>query len=244
MYDIHCHLIPGVDDGADNLSETIEMCLLAVKGGTRGIAATPHCNIPKLFSNYWNDTFNDKIREIRKELARRDIPLKIFTGQEIFLTGDVVGMLRRKELITINNSRYVLVELDPGEAASTAYQKLENLRAGGYVPIVAHPERYGFFTRHRDAEEMIKSMGCLLQLNKSSLRGSYGPAARTVALRLLDERMADIVASDSHGPYERTPYMDDAFAAIADVTSYRYAEYLFETNPGRVLRDEDILPYR
>ena len=243
MFDIHCHICFGSDDGAENLETAVEMVALACERGTVGIAATPHCNIPGSYANYWSSEMHDKIRRLRAELKAREIPVEIFTGQEIFCTSRTAALLTAGELITLNHSRYPLVEFDFYEYAESVYGKLKTLTAAGYVPVVAHPERYAFVAEEEDAVFKLKGLGCLLQVNKGSLDGRFGRDAFFVSRRILELHQADVVASDAHSPYMRTPDMLHTHELICEEFSYDYADLLLEKNPLRILQDRDTLVF-
>ena len=172
MYDIHCHIIPYVDDGSGSMIDSVEMASLAVKSGTKGLIATPHCNIPGVFENYWTKWFENKLQELNDELSRREIEIEIYPGQEIFSYNDVVAKLQNGDLITLNNSRYVLLEFDFETPESKAYTATQKLISCGYVPIVAHSERYGFIYENPLSILNFKKNGALIQINAHSLNGS------------------------------------------------------------------------
>lgn len=240
MYDLHCHILFGVDDGADSAEESVRMARIACEGGTKGIVATPHCNISAFDRNGWTSEFTKKIVMLNSTLAEFDIPLRIYPGQEIFCGDDVPQFLKSGNLITLNGSRYVLVEFDFGEYYDNACQKLEQIVAEGYVPIVAHPERYGFVQENSDAPYRLKNIGCLLQLNKGSIRGGFGRGAYLASNSILQLQLADFVASDAHGPFMRTPFLADAHETVSEIYSADYAELLFKINPRRVLKNQNI----
>lgn len=141
MYDIHCHIVYGVDDGAQSLEEAVRMVESASMSGTKGIVATPHTNVPGSYENYWNPELLDKIKELRNAVKESGADIQIFCGQEIFCTSQTVDLLKSGRAITLNNSKYPLLEFDFYEYADSVYMKLEKIIAEGYTPIVAHPER-------------------------------------------------------------------------------------------------------
>lgn len=240
MVDIHCHILPGVDDGSGNFNDSIEMAQMAAASGIEGIVATPHCNMPDLYENQWNTSLQALFNSLQKEIAARRIPVTLFPGQEIFLTSGFLKLIKEGKLIPINYSRYFLVELDPYENASIALRKLQQLLAEGCVPIVAHPERYRFVQKQADMVYCMKEMGCLLQINKGSLKGRFGREARKCAFEILRNRDAEFVASDGHSQYSRTPYLEDAYAIICENFSSDYADFLLKENPQKILKDEKI----
>ncbi len=240
MVDIHCHILPDMDDGSGNMSDSIEMAEVAFQSGTKSIIATPHCNIPGGYKNHWDDTAEEKLESLRHELKSRHIPVEIYKGQEVFLTSGAMELIKQNKLITLNDSRYILVEFDMRENASMAYNKLEQLVSEGYIPIVAHPERYGFVSEHIETIYKIKEIGCLIQINKGSLKGSFGHSALKAAARIIGTYQADFVASDAHSQFSRTPFLADVHEFLCEKFSMDYADILLKTNPRRVLNDERI----
>ncbi|MBQ8762677.1 MAG: hypothetical protein IJZ07_01060 [Clostridia bacterium] len=240
MYDLHCHILFGVDDGADSAEESVRMARIACDGGSRGIVATPHCNISEFERNEWTSEFTKKLIMLNSTLAELNIPLKIYPGQEIFCGDDVPQLLKSGKFLTINGSRYVLVEFDFGEYSENVYSKLSRIISEGYVPIVAHPERYGFVQENSDAPYRMKNMGCLLQINKGSVKGGFGRGAFLAAKEMLDAQLVDFAASDGHGPFMRTPFLADAHELISENHSADYADLIFKINPKRVLKNKNI----
>lgn len=240
MVDIHCHILPGFDDGSDNLEESLRMARLAVEGGTTAVITTPHCNIPDSFQNYFGKTYADIFNAFKAKLKEENIPLKIFPGHEIFASGNIVDLIKKKRLLTLCKSDYPLVEFDFTEQADSVYSKLKMLIAEGLVPIVAHPERYAFVAEDETAPFRLKTMGCLLQINKGSIKGGFGKTAHDIAHKMLRDELADFIASDAHSPYMRTPYLADAFEIISDIHSEEYADLLLNVNPSLVLQNKKI----
>ena len=240
LVDIHCHILPGVDDGSGSFSDSIEMAQLAASSGIRGIVATPHCNMPDVFQNHWTWKLQGVLDQLQKELRTRNIPVSLFPGQEIFLASGFLDLIKQGKLISMNHSRYLLVEFKPHENASIALRKLQQIVAEGYVPIVAHPERYGFVQEYADMVYQMKELGCLMQINKGSLKGRFGRAARKCALNILENYDADFIASDGHSQYSRTPYLEDAYEIVCERVSSDYADFLLRTNPRKVLKNERI----
>ncbi len=240
MLDIHCHILYGVDDGADNLEESVKMAKLAFQSGVDSIVATPHSNVPNSYQNLWSKELSDKLTQLRQRLVQDEIPLKIYSGNEIFATGNFLDFINQGRLLTINGSAYPLVEFDFYEHSAVVYSKLGQMRAQGLVPIVAHPERYGFVSDQNDAIDRIKAMGCLVQVNKGSIKGSFGREAYFIAHGILSRQKADFVASDAHSPYMRTPDMADIHEIISEAYSEDYANLLLYENPHLVVNNKKI----
>ncbi len=240
MIDIHCHILHGLDDGSDNIEESVRMARLAVEGGTRAIIVTPHSNIPQSYKNHCDKVYVTAYRDLKARLEKENIPLKILPGHEIFADGDFISLIKDKKLLTLNNSVYPLVEFGFTENSASVYEKVQMLTAEGLTPIVAHPERYAFVAEDVFAPFRLKNMGCLLQINKGSLKGSFGREAYYAAMAIIENELADFVASDAHSPYMRTPYLADAYDIVSEIRSEKYAELLLTENPIRVLQNKKI----
>lgn len=240
MYDIHCHIIPYVDDGSGGIVDSVEMASLAANSDVKAIIATPHCNIPGVFENYWTDESEQKIQTLNTEFSKRGIDITIYPGQEIFSYGDVLSKIRKGDLITLNKSRYALVEFDFKTTESESCAAVQELASCGYVPIVAHPERYGFVFENPLSLLDLKKDGALIQLNAHSIIGGFGRYPKIVSEYILENELADFVASDAHSQYTRTPDMSDAHEVVCGRYSYAYADLLFVENPLKVIKNIEI----
>lgn len=243
MIDIHCHILSGVDDGSYCLSESVEMARVAVESGTTDIIATPHTNAPGIDLNAWDDSFDAALSELNSALEKDRIPLKIHPGSEIYFTPGVLQMLKTGEAMTLNRSRYFLIEFDFYSREQTILDQCEMAASSGLVPVVAHPERYAAVQEDVQTAYRMKRMGCLLQLNSGSLFGAFGRGAQTAANEMLGDTLADFIASDAHSPYMRSPFIADAHEMVSDVYSIDYSDLLFSWNPGLVLADKEIVSY-
>lgn len=240
MIDIHCHILPGFDDGADNMEESLRMARIAAGGGTKAMIVTPHSNVPNSYQNFLDKFYVDTFKELKSKIKENNIPINIYPGHEIFATDDLVEPIKRKRLLTLCNSDYPLVEFGFRERSESVYRKLQILVAEGLTPIVAHPERYAFVAENGSAPLMLKKIGCLLQVNKGSLKNKFGDNAYAIAQALIIREVADFVASDAHSPYMRTPYLADAHEIVSELHSVQYADLLLNINPEKVLKNEKI----
>ena len=241
MNDIHCHILYGLDDGAVSIEEALEMARIARTGGTKRIIATPHSNVTGSYRNVWCEEFSDMIGRLNTRLRERDVDVEIYPGQEIFCGEGFLNLLLGGELITLNNSKYPLVEFDFYEHSSSVYLKLKKLVSEGYVPVVAHPERYAFAFENSASVLELKNYGALIQLNAQSIIGGFGRYPKLVSEYILKNELADFVASDAHSPYMRTPYLADAHSIISDITSVDYADRVLNVNPSKILKNEKII---
>lgn len=243
MVDIHSHILPGVDDGADVMTEALDMARLAVSGGTKAMAVTPHCNIPYMYDNYSGGRLEDKFGEFKKEITAAGIPLRVYLGAEVFVTDEVTELLRKGKLNTLNDSRYMLVEFSFGEEPEYIEEMLGRILAEGVVPVVAHPERYYATFAYPEMIYNWIRMGCRIQINKGSLLGRFGREVEVVARVLLGHRLVHCIASDAHASWRRTPYLADVKEYVTDLYNSEYADILLKYNPHRIIMDKDILAY-
>lgn len=240
MIDIHCHILPGLDDGAFSIDESRLMAEDAFEYGTRSIVCTPH------IGPYSTEELVTAFIELKEVLKAHRIPIDIYLGQEVYLTENYIKQIRdivNGFPITINATSYVLVEFDPSAHSRILRNAVEYLTSEGFRPIIAHPERYNAITEDVYLAHTLKDYGAFLQLNKGSLRGAFGPAAMRTALYLLDEQLADFVASDAHSPYERTTKLRDVHAFISEQYSIDYADHLMLVNPQNILSDNTIYSF-
>lgn len=240
MYDLHCHILPGLDDGADGLEEAVEMAALAAREGTDGIAATPHTNILHGYRNYWDERLLDMLNRLQDRLDALGIPLRLYAGQEINLTDDVLPLLREGRLITLNRSRYLLTEFSFRDTPAHMKELLTPLLDAGYIPVIAHPERYACIQEEWRNCLLFKELGCAVQINKGSVTGSFGPAAARAAHRILGAGLCDLVASDGHSVYRRRPELRSVHEWLSANFSIAYADHLTKTNPCRILNDAGL----
>lgn len=240
MFDIHCHILPCVDDGSGSMIDSVEMAELAVRSGTCGIIATPHCNVPGAFENLWSAEFDAKVKELNDILLKRNIPVTVYPGQEIFAYGDIIERIKNNELITLNNSGYLLVEFDFSASEREMFKYIQSITTEGYVPIVAHPERYFLFGETPETVRGIRSAGALVQVNSSSITGNFGYYPERAASYFLANQLADFVASDAHSQYSRTPDLFRVHEIICENYSYEYADLLLDENPLKVINNKEI----
>ena len=236
MIDLHCHILPGLDDGAQNLEDSLQMAALAASHGIRRIVATPHC----ITGSAREVTQN--VAMLRQLLEETHIPLQIYPGMEIFGTFDTARLLRQQKLLTLNGSRYPLIEFDFGTDGEEETEVLRQVIAAGYVPVVAHPERYRCVCQMPQIVNQWKQMGCLFQINRGSLLGRYGLAAREMGMELVHRGFATVVATDAHSPAVRTPRARDVYQLLRDAISPLAAEVLMKHNPEKILLDKTLPP--
>ena len=143
MIDLHCHILPGVDDGSPDAEISLSMARHAAESGVTAIAVTPHCNLPGFRRNYRGPDYRRQLNDLRELLTQENIPLRLYSGAEVFADpSNIRTLIEQHELITLGGSRYLLVEFDFGLPGSVLLRTLEAIAQRGLVPVVAHPERY------------------------------------------------------------------------------------------------------
>ena len=241
MIDIHAHILPGLDDGAPDIDTALAMAEIAVESGVTTIVATPHCNMPGRFKNYWSFQLQREFELFQQALQTSGIALSIYPGMEVFGTPDTPDLLRAGKLTTLGESRYLLIEFPFYGYAQQATEILDALISMRYRPVVAHPERYRYIQLNPELLNLWVRMGCLIQLNKGSILGRFGRSVQTLALSMLDRNFAVAVASDAHSDMVRTTWMRDVWDFLCEAYSETAARLLLEDNPQRILKNVDIL---
>lgn len=203
LKDIHCHILSGIDDGSSSARESIEILKLAVEEGVSDIILTPHYIYG---SKYACNNKEKKIRfEVLQELVEtRKLPIHLYLGNEILLCDNILELLENGECMTLNHSRYVLVELPMNNELLNVKNIFFELINHEYIPILAHPERYHYISEDSTFFEDLRDMGVLLQGNYKSLLGKYTKGAEKRLKKLLQKGMITFLASDTHHaePYD------------------------------------------
>ena len=220
LVDIHCHILPNLDDGPDDWRESLAMARLAVADGVSTIIATPHQMGGDVVSAR---KIRERTEHLRQYLAQHGVPLEIVPGAEVRISPDLVGLLESGEVLTLaEQGRYLLLEL-PAEVYMPLERPLEDLRRVGITAILAHPERNaGILAHPRVARELVEA-GCLLQVTANSLFGAFGRDVQKITERLLSSGLIHFVASDAHGSKSRRPMMRRAFERVRDLAGYQTA---------------------
>ena len=240
MIDIHAHILPGLDDGARDISDTLEMAELAVSSGVKAIVATPHCNVPGMFRNFFANEYIRIYESAVRVLREEGIPLELYPGMEVFGTYDLPDLLVEKKIMPINQSRYVLIEFGFDEDPDFMTNVLRRVRDVGAKPVVAHVERYEAIQDNPEIIYKWRRSGYQIQVNKGSFMGRFGVKAEKVSYRLLNHDMITVIASDAHGSTRRTPYMMDAYAELSTLYPQEKLRRLFSENPRRICSNRPI----
>jgi protein-tyrosine phosphatase len=236
VIDLHCHLLPGVDDGADDLSTSLKMARSAVAQGVTVVACTPHI-LPGVYHNFGPD-IRAATQHLQDALTREGIPLKLVPGADVHMAPNFVARLRSGELLTLADSRYLLVE-PPHHVAPPAIEEFFfNLVTAGYVPILTHPERLSWVRSRYDTIKKLVAAGAWMQVTAGSFTGAFGRNALYLAERLLDEGCVHLIASDAHDAERRPPDLASGREAVTKRVGAEEAKHLVYTRPMGILRDQ------
>lgn len=242
MYDLHCHLLPGIDDGSASLDVSLEMARLAVADGIQVTACTPHI-YPGLYENDAQGIAR-AIEDLRRALAEEDIPLQLVMGADVHLDPSLVDGLRGGRIPTLNGSRYFLFEPPHHVAPPQLEQSLFQVMAAGYVPVLTHPERLSWIDGRYALFSELVSRGVWMQLTAASITGKFGKVAAYWAHRFLDDGLVHIIASDAHHSRKRPPNLSEARDWVARRYGAAIAEDMVVSRPRGILDDvsPDALP--
>lgn len=212
MIDLHCHILPGIDDGAQTIEDSIKMAKKAVDDGITHILCTPHHN-----GKYYNPKAKviHAVGELQQELDKRQIPLTLFEGQEVRIQGELLQAIDNDEILFADLANtYLLIELPTSEIPGYTERLLYGLLDRNHIPIIVHPEcNLGF---QKDVNQLVHflDMGVLAQMTAPSIVGVYGKKTQKIAKQMLDHKMVQMIASDAHALEMRDFYLKEAYQFI------------------------------
>jgi len=239
MIDIHSHILPEFDDGAETLEVSIQMAEHAASGGTTVIFATPHISTSDRTD--LTGKIADKAAMLQETLDSHGINVKIIPGAEVYLSPCILKALDKGKPITLGISKYILIDM-PSRVMPTELENLMlGLEARGITPILAHPERNMLVQQDPGILEPMVKRGMLIQTNASSILGGHGKAAAATALTLLRHRWVQFLASDSHSAQNRLPRLVMAARALIHSFGANVVSDLVENN-GRRLMTGEVIP--
>lgn len=236
MIDIHCHLLYGVDDGARTIEESVAMLQEAHNQGVEGIILTPHYR-HGMFS-YPVEPIADHFMELKPYAEKLGIVLGL--GTEYHVNSRMVDAFKTGRCHTLAGSRYVLTEYSHDSEFAYIEQMTGELVRNGYVPVLAHVERYACIMKDPDCADRIRQLGGWIQLNADAVLGMDGMSTKRFCRKMLGQGLVDVIASDSHGSRRRPCHMARCYDKIAKKYSRDYAEKLMTCNPERILENVGI----
>jgi len=239
MKDIHSHILMEIDDGSRDIKESLEILKQAEKSGITDIMLTPHYIKNSNFSannNQKMEKFNILIEEVRKE----NLSINLYLGNEVYIDEEILTLIKNGEIATLNGSRYILMELPFMNKVQNLKNIIFELVRNGYVPIIAHPERYHFIQKNPEKVEEYLEMGALFQGNYQSLFGHYGSAAKKTLKILLKNNRIQFLGSDIHRQTEKFN-TKKIYKKLEKITkNKKKVEDLLETNFDKVIKNEVV----
>lgn len=236
--DIHTHILPCVDDGAQDYSQARELVQMAWEDGTRNIILTPHYRgaYRKNSAAYLRAVFNEFSKLIHREFP----DMNLYLGSEIYYQSEVPDRLAARRILSLADSQYVLLEFRTGSLRSHVITGVSETIRCGFAPIIAHAERYEIFRKDSTLTDEVLEMGALIQLNADSVMGEHGFGVKRFCRKLLKAQQAHFIASDAHDSEERPPLLLDCYLHICKKYGEEYAAQLFCENAQAVIENRII----
>lgn len=237
MKDLHSHYLFNVDDGSRSFDETKKMLDNAKKNNITDIVFTPHYINETSYVNGYKD--NNKIfKEIKKYADSLNI--NVYLGNEVFISNNILDLYKEKKITTINNSKYMLIEIPMNSKINDVKSIFFNLISNGIIPILAHPERYIVYYKDIEFFKELKTIGVLFQMNFPSLFGLYGKHAKYMSKKFLKLHMIDFIGSDIHHVDDRYSTSSKFEKKLIKLVGYEEAKKILEDNFTKVINDEKI----
>lgn len=236
--DIHCHLLPGIDDGSPDWDTTLAMARMAVEDGTKTIIVTPH----QLgnFAHNRGDDIRQRAEQLRQTLAEHEIPLEVLPGGDVRIEDGMIDGLASGDVMSLGDlRRHVLLEL-PHELYFPMEGVLAALERQGMTGILSHPERNRGLLCEPGLLPRLFDHGCLMQVTAGSLAGSFGPSSQELAEWMLAQGLVHFIATDAHGTQSRRPLMRRAFDRVAELAGESTARRLCIDNPALVASGKQV----
>ncbi|MCM2983535.1 tyrosine protein phosphatase [Niallia circulans] len=238
MIDIHSHILPGIDDGAQTIEDSIKMAKTAVNEGITSIIATPH---------HKNNQFNNlkssiltKVNELNTVLKQENIPLTVLPGQEVRIYGEVIEDYYKEEILTLNHTKYLFIEFPSSSVPRYAERLLYELQTEGIIPIIVHPERNKELQEKPDLLYQFVKGGALTQVTASSVAGYFGKNVKKFSEQLIEHNLTHFIASDAHNIHNRSFKVREALDMIEENFGMEYINLLIE-NAEFLIEDKNVI---
>ncbi len=236
MIDIHCHILPGIDDGSKDLDSSLQMINTAINAGTKKFIVTPHF--------YWGQYENDylsvtkHLEKLNAEILKRQMPIELYPGQEIFVDRHTLGFIKEGAIRGLNDSKYLLIEFPMDALPKDAFDVIYELKILGFKPILAHPERYRYVIENPSEINKFINEGCLIQINAGSITGLFGSKIEQTALTLIEHNVCQFIASDAHSTGKRNTDLTEVLTLMKKSYGRLYEKIL--VNGQNVIDNKEI----
>ena len=236
--DLHSHYLYGIDDGSKSIEESISLIKKAYEEGTTSIILTPHY-IRNSKYNANNEVKLERFNKLKEELKKQNINVNLYLGNEVFISSQILRLIEENEIYTLNNSRYVLIEFGLSQILYEAKDIIFDLVRKGYIPVLAHPERYKIFQKDPERITNYIKLGVLLQCNYQSLFGNYGTKARKTAKYFLKKRYITFLGSDTH--HDNKLNLDKLENKLLKIIKDQdYVDEIMNKNFNKVIKDIEL----
>ena len=237
MIDIHSHIIPKIDDGSSSFEESYEMFGKAVEAGFTDIIATSHY----IEEYYETDSIKRHavVEAMNKVIKENSLGVKLHTGSEIYITPNIVKLIKEKKASTLADSRYVLFELPMNSVVNYLRDVIFEIKANGLIPVIAHPERYSYVQKEPNLVVELVKNGVLFQANFASISGYYGGKAKKTLIKLLKANAIHFLGSDSHNSKKYENISED-IKKIEKIIPHSKLVELTLINPKNILESKEI----
>lgn len=238
FYDMHCHILPGIDDGASNEYDMMKLVRIAYNEGIRTIMTTPH------YHPYRGSADVDTVMRVfgkSYSLIRHYFPdMEVYEGCEIYFQRDIVEKLKNGELLTLANSKYVLVEFSTDTECSYIRDAISEILFAGYFPVIAHIERYDNLMDDFELVEELVESGAYVQVNAGSIIGKSGTKAKKDIRKMMQKNLVHFVGTDAHDIKSRPPLMKKSVRYVEKKFGEDVAERIFKINPEMLIKNKII----
>ncbi|OGP49050.1 MAG: hypothetical protein A2Y79_01525 [Deltaproteobacteria bacterium RBG_13_43_22] len=237
MIDIHCHILPGLDDGARDMEEALEMCRVAQADGIQTIVATPHCR-NEIYRNH-EKTIWPVFEQMQEAVSRAEIPINLLPGADLHIHPEIISFLKQNPRLLLGG-RYFLLELPAHSIPIYIRDFIFQALLAGFVPIITHPERNTVILRHwKIIQDWVKA-GALVQVTAMSLTGAFGSRIKESAFHLVRMGLVHLIASDAHSSKRRPPILSRAREILEGLLGPSQAQAMVKTIPEKILRGEPV----
>ena len=234
--DIHCHIIPGVDDGAKDMRTALELLRMEYEDGVRTIIVTPHFRRGMFETS--RETISKQFFMLKKEASQLYPDMSIYQGCEFHANMDMVELLEEKKWGTMAGTEYVLTEFSEAHNLVYIRERCYALLCNGYTPIIAHAERYSALYKKYDEIEKLVDMGAMIQMNASSIIGADGFGMKGFCKNIMKKDLLHFVGSDAHNLKDRKPCIGKCTAYMEKVMGKEYTEKILSDNPSLLIEEQ------
>lgn len=241
MIDVHCHLLPGIDDGPSTLEESLDLARLAVKNGITHSIVTPHVHAGRWDNN--GSIIKTIALDFKRALLENDIPLQLGVACEVRIGAEIMDQINHRQILFLgywHGKKVMLLEMPHSHVPMGIERMVEWLMERDILPMIAHPERNKDIHRDPSKLQPLINMGCLMQVTAGSVSGRFGETSRKRAVELLEKGLVTVLASDAHNRKYRPPSLNGGRNAAAEIVGEDEAYRLVLDNPWEIVQEQFI----